>query len=47
MFKPSLTDVMDKYYEKFRGKKYGDKKHDFFINLDDVDSDVGERTMLT
>ena len=45
-FKPSLPDVMDKYYAMIRGKKYGDKKHDLFIILDEMDSDVDERTML-
>jgi hypothetical protein len=37
---------MDKYSTMIRGKKYGDKKHDLFIILDDMDSDVDERTML-
>jgi hypothetical protein len=43
-YKPSVKDIMDKYYEMFRGKNSANKK-DFFNSPDspdhsDQDSDV-------
>ena len=43
-YKPSVKDIMDKYYEMFRGKNSGNKK-DFFNSPDspehsDQDSDA-------
>ena len=43
-YNPSVKDIMDKYYEMFRGKNSGNKK-DFFNSPDcpdhsDQDSDV-------
>jgi len=41
-YKPSVKDIMDKYYEMFRGKNSGNKK-DFFNSPDSPeDSDVSE-----
>ena len=38
-YKSSVQDIMDKYYEMFRGKNQGNKS-DFFNRLEDVeDSD--------
>ena len=44
-YKPSVKDIMDKYYEMFRGKNSANKK-DFFKSPDrpehsDQDSDTG------
>ena len=39
-YKPSVKDIMDKYYEMFRGKNRGNKA-DFFNRPGDVqDSDT-------
>ena len=39
-YKPSVKDIMDKYYEMFRGKNRGNKA-DFFNRPEDVqDSDT-------
>ena len=35
-YKPSLKDIMDKYYEMFRGKNQGNK-NDFFNSPDSPD----------
>ena len=35
-YKPSVKDIMDKYYEMFRGKNSANKK-DFFIGPDSTD----------
>ena len=50
VYKPSVKDNMDKYYEMFRGKNSGDKE-DFFNSPDspdhsDQDSDTDEWTRL-
>ena len=40
VYKPSVKDIMDKYYEMFRGKNRGNKA-DFFNRPEDVqDSDT-------
>jgi hypothetical protein len=40
VYKPSLTDIMDKYHEMFRVKNRGNKS-DFFNRPEDVqDSDT-------
>ena len=49
-YKPSVKDIMDKYYEMFHGKNSANKK-DFFNSPDspehsDQDSDTGGRTRL-
>ncbi len=41
-YKPSLKDIMDKYYEMFRGKNHGNKT-DFFNRTEDSDSEVWTR----
>ena len=38
-YKTSLQDVMDKYYEMFRGKNYPNKT-DFFNRTEDSDTDA-------
>jgi hypothetical protein len=38
-YKPSLQDVMDKYYELFRGKNHPNKT-DFFNRTEDSDTDA-------
>ncbi len=39
MYKPSLQDVMDKYYKMFRGKNHANKT-DFFNRTEDSDTDA-------
>ena len=39
-YKPSLQDVMDKYYEMFRGKNHPNKTADLFNRTEDSDTDV-------
>ena len=39
VYKPSLQDVMDKYYEMFRGKNHPNKT-DFFNRTEDSDTDA-------
>ena len=41
-YKTSLQDVMDKYYEMFRGKYYPNKT-DFFNRTEDLDTDASTR----
>ena len=38
-YKPSLKDVMDKYYEMFRGKNHANKT-DLFNRTEDSDTDT-------
>ena len=38
-YKPSLKDIMDKYYEMFRGKNHANKT-DFFNRTEDLDTDA-------
>jgi hypothetical protein len=38
-YKPSLKDLMDKYYEMFRGKNHSNKT-DFFNRTEDSDTDT-------
>ena len=37
-YKPSLKDIMDKYYEMFRGRKHTNKT-DFFNRTEESDAD--------
>ena len=39
VYKPSLQDVMDQYYEMFRGKNHPNKT-DLFNRTEDSDTDV-------
>ena len=38
-YKPSLKDIMDKYYTMFRGKNHPNKT-DFFNRTEDEDTDT-------
>ena len=40
-YKPSLEDIMDKYYEMFRGKNQG-KKEDLLYSPDSPDHSDGD-----
>ena len=41
-YKPSLKDIMDKYYEMFRGRNHANKT-DFVNRTEDSDADVWTR----
>ena len=41
-YKPSLKDIMDKYYEMFRGRKHTNKT-DFFNRTEESDADEWTR----